>query len=174
MSYQGFIKNFKLIKNNKTAMLEQENYEEIKNLYIEHVKELITDLGELYPHITVFATGLSDSNAELSIIHIPMPEEMSNTPDGEKEFYQEMIPEIFKEIKKKFKPYGVGNIEIKPNTVDLNLDFGEIQEVITFEISKKGMKITEYGLTNTISLENMKTSVPKKGSLKLFNYFKKK
>ena len=52
----------------------EEKYQEIKESYIKNIKRFMTDMGGVFPHISVFGSH-KDGDEKDAIIHIPIPDE---------------------------------------------------------------------------------------------------
>lgn len=148
-------------------MTDQE-YQELKDRYIQNIQRFITETGNLFPHITVFADHKDESEEEKSaIVHIPIPDEILMSEETKEDFVTEVIPEIAKTIRKKFKPYGVsfaseawvrsfnkedGEIPenwkeqpIEKEVLMVTMEFADRQETIVYEIKRNGKQVTEEG-----------------------------
>ena len=79
----------------------EEEYIEIKEEYIQNMKEMLLETGNVPPTITVIGSDLKKDKT--AIIHIPLPKEIVDSDDAKQYFVDEMIPEISVEIKKKFE-----------------------------------------------------------------------
>lgn len=83
--------------------------EKVMETYIDHIKKYVSQTGGLFPHVTVFANSIEkeeEKETNLSIIHIPIPDEFMSD-SGKDTFVDEVMPEVYKEIKKKFVPFGI-------------------------------------------------------------------
>lgn len=92
--------------------MKDEEYTEIIDLYLKHIKSYMTEAGGLFPHITVFGDQIAknegDKELPKAIIHIPIPSEYMKSDEDKDIFLEEMIPAVFKTVKEKFIPYGIG------------------------------------------------------------------
>jgi hypothetical protein len=78
----------------------------MKQDYIDHMKEFMGEYGQFGPMITVFADNPQEEEKP-AIIHIPIPPQFMKNNETKDEFVNEMVPEMFAEIKERFKPYAV-------------------------------------------------------------------
>ena len=83
-----------------------EEFIEMKDSYLENMKELLLERGNLPATITIMGSQLEDNKS--SIVHIPLPEEIVNSDDGKQIFVDKIIPEISKKINEKFNIHAVG------------------------------------------------------------------
>jgi hypothetical protein len=84
----------------------QEQFEEMKEMYLNNIKRYINETGGLFPHVTIFATKV-EAPDEIGIIHIPIPKKLMDSEAGKEKFVGEVIPEIGKDLKKMFDPKAV-------------------------------------------------------------------
>ena len=91
--------------------INEEEYGELIELYLKHIKTYMTESGGLFPHITIFADQIDKEETEekipKAIIHVPIPSEYMNSDDDKNVFVDEILPSIFKTVKEKFIPYGI-------------------------------------------------------------------
>jgi hypothetical protein len=147
----------------------QEKYEDIREAYIEHITDLITDMGGLYPHVTVFADQKDPKEGDEdkpAIIHIPIPEQLTETDEGKEQFIEEILPDVFTTLKEQFIPYGVAwsseawmrvigkddiipenykDIPIKKEIIIITLETSTKEEVIIYEIKRDGKQVNQFG-----------------------------
>ena len=155
----------------------EQDYIEVKDLYIDHIKKYMTDAGGLFPHITILADHLNkEDDVKKAIIHIPIPGEYMNSEEGKDSFVEEIMPSIFKEVNKKFSPYGIagaseawvriagkdfnaekGNwkaLPIKKEVLFISIETEFKKEVNVYNIKRTGHKVNSDGeLIDNISLE---------------------
>lgn len=155
----------------------EEDYNEVKDLYIDHIKKYMVEAGGLFPHITILADHLNkEDDVKKAIVHIPIPGEYINTEEGKDSFVNEIMPGIFKEVNKRFKPYGVAwaseawvrtadkdfdpdktnwkKLPIKKEVLFITIETAFKQEALLFNIKRKGHKVNSDGeLIDNISLE---------------------
>jgi hypothetical protein len=79
----------------------QEQFIEIKEDYIQNMKDMLLETGNIQPMVTVIGDHLEENKPAL--VHIPLPGKIANSDHGKQMFVDEMIPEISKEIRKKFE-----------------------------------------------------------------------
>jgi hypothetical protein len=177
-----------------------EEYIEIKKDYMEHINEVITNHGELFPHITIFADQLHPDEAnegKPAVIHIIIPDEFMENEDTKDKFVYQMMPDIFKDLKKDFKPHGIawaaeawmrvaikgeyvpGSEEYKnlpkKEVVIISISTTDEDETIIYEMIRKGKQINSHGtLTDIVVLEKMPEVGNSKNAVGRFtNLFKK-
>lgn len=148
-----------------------EKYEDIKKAYIEYITDLMTDMGSLYPHVTVFADQKKPKNEDEkkpAIIHIPIPEQLIDTDEGKETFVSEILPEVFKKLKEDFIPSGVAwaseawmriiekhdempenykDIPISKEVIILTIDTAtdENEELFIYEVKRDGKQVNQFG-----------------------------
>jgi len=156
-----------------------EQYEELKKDYINHIKEYVTDNGGLFPHLTIFADVKKPNKGEENkpaIIHIPIPDEWMESDEMKDKFIDNVIPDLFKDINKKFIPHVIGwaaeawmriadknfdpskenwkNIPIKKEVIMINIESDRPSESIIYEIKREGKQVNSNGdLVDVIKLE---------------------
>lgn len=143
----------------------QEKFLEIKEGYVKNIKRFISETGDIFPHITVFA--LSKKNeSENAIIHIPIDEHFLSSEEAKDKFIDDVIPEVAKELKKEFIPEGIAwtseawirvfdksegipddwkSKTPKKEVVMINLQFPKWKEFIVYEIKRLGKQVNEDG-----------------------------
>lgn len=151
----------------------EETFKELKDTYIDHLKEMMIEEGELHPMITIFADHIEeDTEGKGAIVYLPIPPEFMKNDDSKDNFIEEMLPKIAKEVRKKFIPYAITwSAEAWMRTADKKEDGSfkastEKEEVIIittetennnetsiYKIIRKGMQIDDEGLKNPIELE---------------------
>jgi len=146
-----------------------EKYEDIREAYIEHITDLITDMGALYPHVTVFAEQKDPKEGDEdkpAIIHIPIPEQLTESDEGKETFVEEILPDVFTTLKEQFIPYAVAwsseawmrvidktdkipdnykDIPIKKEVIIITLETSKKEEIIIYEIKRDGKQVNQFG-----------------------------
>ena len=175
--------------------MDNEEYIEIKDMFVDHVKNYMTNTGGMQPHITVYAKYKKDDDSELSgrngIIHIPIPGEYFESEDKKDEFMDNVMPSISKQIKTKFLVQAVGwaseawmrtadkkdnlsnykKLPIKKEILIITLESEKHNDFITFEIIRKGKKVNEDGdLVDDVELLEM-TDLNTSGEAKIGGRF---
>lgn len=84
----------------------------LKEDYVNFVKETIQETGELYPSFTIFCQLKEEIDEEtgdkvLGMVHIPVPSKFMENASSKEELVSEVLPKIFKEIKKQFVPHAI-------------------------------------------------------------------
>ena len=83
----------------------EEQFIEIKDEYFKNMKEMLLDLGNIQPTVTIIADHLKENKP--AIVHIPLPEKLANSDSGKQMFVDKMIPEIAVKVKERFKIHAV-------------------------------------------------------------------
>lgn len=78
----------------------EEQFIEIKGEYLNKIKKMILELGNIEPHVTIIGDHLEEDKP--AIIHIPLPEKIANSDKGKQLFVDKMIPEIAVKVKERF------------------------------------------------------------------------
>jgi hypothetical protein len=78
----------------------KEQFIEIKGEYLDKIKKMVLELGNIEPHVTIIGNDLEEDKP--AIIHIPLPEKIANSDNGKQLFVDKMIPEIAVKIKERF------------------------------------------------------------------------
>ena len=158
----------------------QEEYNEVKDLYIENVKQIILEQGGLFPHLTIFANHkkYKEDEPKTAIIHVPVPEEYMEDDDDKDEFVNEVMPGIYKVVKEDFIPYGVGwaseawmryadkdfdfntsnykNLPVKKEVLLLSIETQEKSDTHIYEIKRNGSQVNSDGrMTDKIELTEL-------------------
>lgn len=83
----------------------QEQFIEIKDEYLQNMKEMLLETGNIQPTVTIIADHLEENKP--AIVHIPLPEKIANSDSGKQMFVDKMIPEIAVKVKERFKVHAV-------------------------------------------------------------------
>jgi hypothetical protein len=141
-----------------------EKFEEVKEAYIEHITDMMADMSGIYPHITLFGDMLNpkpEDEGKPAIIHIPIPESYMEN-DNKHEFIEDLMPSIYKDLKKDFSIYAVAwaseawmrtvskeNPELKSpkkkEILILTIGTEKEEEVIIYEMKRKGKQVNKSG-----------------------------
>jgi hypothetical protein len=159
----------------------KEKYLDLQEDYIEHILEYVKDSGSLFPHISVFADIIKPKKDEINkpaLIHIPIADKFMETEDTKDEFIDEILPDVFKSLKKKFIPAGVAwaseawmrvagsdfdidkddwkAIKTKKEIIIITIesDFGDA--CFMYEIKRNGAQVNSNGeLVSSVELEKL-------------------
>lgn len=155
----------------------QERLEEGKELYLKNIKRYIAAEGSLFPHFVVIGekkVKSDDGEPDLALIHIPIPDEYMKNEDTKDEFVTTVVPEIAKEVTKKFKCEAVGfaaeawiriansdkelpdwkKLPIKKEVVFINIESKNSNLFRVYNINRLGQQVNENGeLTDHVQLE---------------------
>ena len=146
----------------------KEQYQELKDDYINYLKQVIRDFGSIDPMITVFAD--QEGEEKPAVIHIPIPPSFMKDSNSKDEFVDNVIPELFAEIKQKFNPIGVAwaaeawvrsfskdfqpNSDGKKEVVFISIDDKDGSSATVYNIIRNGKQVTAEGdLVDSIELQ---------------------
>lgn len=142
-----------------------EQIQELKEAYINNIKGYIKDEGGIFPHLTLFATPI-DNPEEKSVIHIPIPDQFLKSEENKDRFIQDIFPQIAKKIQERFVTAGIAwaseawvrtvskdeevpenwqDLPIEKEVLFINIDFGNGEESLMFEIKRQGKQVNENG-----------------------------
>jgi len=156
----------------------EEKYIDLKDTYLKNIKKYMTEEGGLFSHISIFAEKLNcdeddDEASKSAIIHIPLPDKIANSEEGKEYFVTKMLPEIANTLKESFITTGVAwaseawlrtshiddkkyenwkDMPIKKEVLMVAIESKFGNEALIYEIVRKGMQVTEDGLSDTIEL----------------------
>lgn len=168
----------------------EEQFNEMKKVYVENIKNFMQDETGMEPHITVFAERLEDDEAVPAILHMPIPSELMNSEEGKDKLIELVLPKVVKKVKEDFKPYGIAwtseawvrkadknsidndillddwkEIPISKEILMINIESEFGNEMTIYEIKRNGMEITENGLKDTVELILDKELTDETGSM---------
>lgn len=86
-------------------MLKQEEFDDLQKEYIDHITQYLKKTGEVFPHISLFGKVVNKEDegyGKAALIHVPIPDKYVSE-EGEKEFLENVIPDLIKEVKSKFQ-----------------------------------------------------------------------
>lgn len=152
-----------------------EEFDDIKEEYINTIKSYMAGESGIEPHITIFADKLEKSDEEdyrSSIIHMPIPTTLMQSEEAKDTLIDEVLPKVMKEVKKKFEPFGIAwtseawvrkaerdadlndwkQLPIEKEILMVNIESKFGNEMLVYEIKRNGMKVTEDGLRDEIEL----------------------
>jgi uncharacterized protein YutD len=161
----------------------QEQFNEMKESYISYMKDFMKEFGQFGPMITVFADNPQEEERP-AIIHIPIPPQFMKNNETKDEFVNEMVPEMFADIKERFKPYAVawaaeawirrlskndhfeGDYEQLPKKEVIFVSFQQKDNNtgIVYNIKRNGKQVTATGdIVDQVELEEDKEFVDLEG-----------
>jgi hypothetical protein len=168
----------------------EEQFKEIKEVYLKSITDFMQDETGMEPHITVFAERLDDEESTPAILHMPIPSSLMNSEDGKDKLIEVILPQVAKKIKKEFKPYGIAwtseawvrkthkdnidndilldnwkEIPISKEILMINIESEFGNEMTIYEIKRNGMEVTEDGLKDTVELILDKELTDETGSM---------
>jgi hypothetical protein len=146
-------------------MMTEERYNDIKEGYINNIKRFIVEVGDIFPHVTVFGLH-KDDQTKNAIIHIPIDDEFMKSEERKETFINDVVPEVARKIKEQFIPEGVAwtseawlrespvdkgipndwkELPVKKEVLFINMEFEHKKEMIVYEIKRLGKQVTEDG-----------------------------
>lgn len=148
----------------------EEVFQELKDEYINHLKEMIIEHDGLHPTITIFADHLEDDDAKGAIVHLPIPSEYMESEESKDDFIDNILPKIAVEVKKKFTVHAVvwcseGWLRVadkleefslsntKEEVVIITTESETANEAAIYKIIRKDMTVTDEGKLITPSIE---------------------
>lgn len=154
----------------------EEKYQKVKDSYITHIKEYIKEAGGLFPHVTVLADEIEETDSKPAIIHIPIPEEFMGSDESKDIFVDDILPDVMQNIKERFKPHAIAwaseawmrkadkdfdfekeNYKQLPKieVVFVSIETKDKAETYLYEMNRVGMKVNEDGLCDDIQLTEL-------------------
>lgn len=158
----------------------EEQFIEIKDEYLQNMKEMLLETGNIQPTVTIIADHLEENKP--AIVHIPLPEKIANSDSGKQMFVDKMIPEIAVKIKERFSIKAVAwaseawmrespaddfdpevddykKIPIKKEILILTIDTGAktesyVYEIIRLSVSPTGDLVEDIELVEMSELSN--------------------
>jgi hypothetical protein len=148
--------------------------EELIKGYLEDIVDRLKETGSLNPCITVFAE--QEDSDKPAIVHIPIPGEYMEHDSDKDMLVEDVLPIIFEEVNKRFKPFGLGwaseawmriaddesavknykSLPIKKEVVFVSIETDVKTECILYEIKRNGHQVNSEGdLIDIISLEKL-------------------
>lgn len=157
-------------------MTDQE-FDNLKELYIDNIKKFLTESGGMFPHISLFAEDKEDITQKNAIIHVPIPDDLMKSDGGKDYFIEKAVPDIAKKVNEKFIVKGVcwaseawmrhadkdydfnkNNYKDLPKKEVLIVTFESAtkNEVSIYEMIREGLKVTEEGdMVDNIDLKEL-------------------
>jgi hypothetical protein len=158
----------------------EEQYNDLVKDHIEHIKKYMSEAGGLFPHLTIFADHKdAEEDENKAVIHMIIPPEFMNDDESKDTLVEDILPEMFKEVKKEFIPYGIGwaseawmrvantdefnpevddykKIPIKKEVLFVSLETRDKSQTLIYEIKREGSQVNSSGeLIDIINLEEM-------------------
>lgn len=158
----------------------EEKYQELKTQYVSNIKNFMSEMGNVFPHISIFGNHKDENETKDAIIHIEIPDILMSSEHRKELFVQQVLPSIAKEINEKFIPYGVAwtseawvresgpgdvpenwkDIPIKKEILLISLEFTHKKEALIYEIKRLGKQVNEEGnLIDKIDLLEEEVSI---------------
>ena len=153
---------------------------ELKEKYIhealESVEAKLAKVNRVIGQAFIDNVKTKEDDIKKAIIHIPIPGEYMNSEEGKDSFVEEIMPSIFKEVNKKFSPYGIAwaseawvriadkdfntnkdnwqALPIKKEVLFISIETEFKKEVNVYNIKRLGHKVNSDGeIVDNISLE---------------------
>jgi hypothetical protein len=158
----------------------EEEYKKVKETYIKHIQSYMKDVGNLFPHITIFANHKDTDDDKPAVIHIPIPDEFMENDETKDTFVNDVLPEVFKTVKDDFIPYSVAwgseawvrsmpkdekqpedyrTIPIKKEVLFVSIETKDKQETVIYDIKRDGKQVNSDGsITDVILLTEAEES----------------
>lgn len=158
----------------------EEQFIEIKDEYLQNMKEMLLETGNIQPTVTIIADHLEENKP--AIVHIPLPDKIANSDSGKQMFVDKMIPEIAVKVKERFSIKAVAwaseawmrespadnfdpkvddykKIPIKKEILILTIDTGAktesyVYEIIRLSVSPTGDLVEDIELVDMPELSN--------------------
>jgi hypothetical protein len=166
----------------------KEQYHDLQDDYIQHILEYVKDNGNLFPHISIFADIIDPKEEEMdkpALIHIPIDDEYMKDEDSKDEFVDEVLPKVFKELKKRFIPHGIAwaaeawmrvvdknfnpskdnwkSIPVRKEVIMISIESEDGNEFFMYEIKRSGKQVNSDGeFVDIVELERFNDEVIKK------------
>lgn len=155
----------------------KEEYSSLKENYIDHLTDMMSEIGSIPAHITVFADHINTKDSKKpALVHIFIPPHYMESEDSKDRFVNEELPPAFKAMKQKFKPYCITwaaeawvrmagadfdvdkqnwkAIPIKKEVVIVSMETEDTTETIIYNIHRNGKQVTKDGdLVDSVTLE---------------------
>ena len=155
----------------------EEQYIDAKEVYIKQLTHMMSEIGSISPHLCIFADHLNKEILDKpAVVHIMIPPEYMDSEDSKDEFVDEKLPDLFKVLKKDFKPYAIAwtaeawlrvvdkdfdvekqnwkSVPIKKEVVIFSIETENNSETIIYNIKRNGKKVTKDGdIIDDVALE---------------------
>lgn len=144
----------------------EEKYEEIKKDYVSNIRRYMTEMGGIFPHITVFGKHKEPSEGKDAIVHIQVPGDFMKSEEMKETFMEDVLPKISLKIREMMEPYGVAwtseawlrsmekddklpdnwkDLPIKKEILLVSMEFTHKKEAFVYEIKRLGKQVNEDG-----------------------------
>jgi hypothetical protein len=178
--------------------MNKEEFDKLKEDYINNILDYVKSEGGLFAHISIFAKEKENSNEKPALIHVPLSDNIMEDDEGKDLFIEKILPRLAETITEKFNVFGVAwsseawmrvankeeeveDFSLLP--IDKEVIFITIESVnhdaecIMYEINRNGVSVNEDGdLVDVISLtkSDIDNTVKMSGRFSnLLKYFKK-
>lgn len=157
-----------------------EQFEILKESYINHLKDFIKSEGGIFPHISIFAEHIDSDDDKPALVHIPIPDEFMESDQSKTVFVNEVVPELAITVKEKFIVKAVAwsseawvretsnkediedykKLPITKEILLIVIDSKEGETFMSYDIERTGVQVNNEGkLTNTVTLIENQTSL---------------
>lgn len=159
--------------------MNHEEFQKLKNHYLEMVIKMITDSGHLSPSVTVLGEDREDGKPALCLV--PIENKFMKNDAGKDYFINTVVPEVAEKIQELFEIKAVGwaseawlrivkadntnsekpskdwkNAPIKAEVVIISIDSDDYKETTIKEIVRKGKQVNSEGeLIDNIELKDI-------------------
>jgi len=145
----------------------EEKYQELKQEYVGNIKRVMTELGFIRPHLTVFGSHKDEEIKDKdALVHIEVRDEFMRSETMKEGFVQVILPEIAEKIKEMIVPYGVAwtseawvrtaakeqgvpdnwkELPIEKEVLMVSMEFTNKKEMLIYEIKRNGKQVNEDG-----------------------------
>ena len=153
-----------------------EEFEELKETYIENIKRYMVESGGLFTHLSIFGEHKEpeDDKAPNAIIHVPVDPQFLKSDETKDVFMDQVVPELAKVINERFIIKGVGwaseawmrtaekdqkikdwkDLPIKKEVLIVTIETEDQNQITIYEIKRTGKEVTPDGeLIDHIELE---------------------
>ena len=140
-----------------------EEYQDLKQYYLEKTKQYLVEEGNVPPHLTLFGNHIAEDKA--AIVHIPIPDKFLQDDSAKDAFVDTIIPQLVKEVVKKFQITAVAwvseawmrvgsksdsdkdlmNSPIKKEVLIFSIEGKYGEQLTIYEMKRSGMEVTESG-----------------------------
>lgn len=158
----------------------ENQYQDLKKEYIEHLVETVNSTGGIFPHISIFADVIKPEEEDKdkpALIHIAIPDEYMEDDDAKDRFINKMMPRVFKQVKQDFIPHAVlwaseawlrviekdeevpedyRTLPIKKEVIIITIGTKDTEEVKLYAVKRLGKQINQFGdMVDMVNLEEM-------------------
>ena len=145
-----------------------EQFDVLKEEFINNIKSYVVESGGIFPHISVFADLKNPEEGEdrPALIHIPIPDEYMRDDESKDTFVNKIFPKIADELKLKFKPTALAwtaeawvrtankneelpadykKLPIEKEVIIITIESHTNNECVIYDIVRNGKQVTPDG-----------------------------